>query len=99
MLFDCGGNGSYQGEHRVDGLGRAGRESIAWLVDLDGRDRYIRDLDTHCAPEDNVGMGESSPNDNNYKECRCWSLSVLVDSGGTGGSCSQTDRADGMALL
>lgn len=96
MLIDRGGNDSYQGDHRVGALGRAGHQSIAWLVDLDGRDRYVRDPDTYGAPEYNVGMGESSPNDNNYRECRCLSLSVLVDSGGTSDFFSQPDRADGI---
>jgi hypothetical protein len=97
MLIDRGGNDSYQGDHRAGGLGRAGHQSIAWLVDIDGRDRYVRDPDTYGSPEYNVGMGESSPNDNNYKECRCFSLSVLVDSGGTNDSYSQPDRGDGIA--
>ena len=97
MLIDRGGNDSYQGDHRVGALGRAGHQGIAWLIDLEGHDRYIRGPDTYGAPEYNVGMGESSPNDNNYKECRCFSLSVLVDSGGTSDFYSQPGRGDGIA--
>lgn len=96
LLIDRAGNDSYQGDHRVGALGRAGHQSMAWLIDLDGQDRYVRDPDVQSAPEYNVGMGESSANENNYQQCQCFSLSVLLDAGGTSDFYSQRDRGDGM---
>lgn len=94
LLIDRGGNDSYQGDHRVGGLARAGHQGFAWLIDLEGHDRYVRDSEPYGAPEYNTGMGQSSPNSNNYEECRCFSFSVLVDAGGTTDYYSQPDRGD-----
>lgn len=96
LLIDRDGNDSYQGDHRVGAIGRAGHQSIAWLIDLDGQDRYVRAPDVQSAPEYNVGMGESSANENNYQQCQCFSLSVLLDAGGTSDFYSQRNRGNGV---
>lgn len=67
-------------------------------MDLDGHDRYVRDHAPYDAPEYNVGMGESQPNGNYYKECQCFSLSVLLDAGGSSDFYSQAGRGDGISI-
>jgi hypothetical protein len=89
LLIDRSGNDSYQGEYKVGGLGHAAQRGIAWLIDLDGHDRYSRDQNTYPALEYNIGMGESGPNEANYSQCQCFSWSVLLDAGGTSDFYSQ----------
>ncbi len=73
LLIDRAGNDSYQ----ADGLaqGAAAQQAIAWLVDLDGVDRYV-------APA-GATRGQSGGNDYHFTETGCYSWSVLLDAGGT----------------
>lgn len=111
MLIDRGGNDSYQGyQSRGGGLGTGDQQSIAYLIDLDGHDRYtlgpkraLRPSPTtprahEAAAYEASGMGESSAHEYNYKFCECYSLSVLLDAGGTPDFYSRTDRGDGMTI-
>ncbi|MEZ5398930.1 MAG: S1C family serine protease [Bryobacteraceae bacterium] len=111
MLIDRGGNDSYQGyQSRGGGLGTGEQQSIAYLIDLDGHDRYtlgpkraVRPSPTtrrahQAAAYEASGMGESSAHEYNYKLCECHSLSVLLDAGGTPDFYSRTDRGDGMTI-
>ncbi|MBL8178435.1 MAG: PDZ domain-containing protein [Bryobacterales bacterium] len=111
MLIDRGGNDSYQGyQSRGGGLGTGEQQSIAFLIDLDGRDRYdlgpkgaLRPSPAtpraqQAAAYEASGMGESSAHEYNYKLCVCHSLSVLLDAGGTPDFYSRTDRGDGLTI-
>lgn len=72
ILLDRAGNDSYQ----ADGLaqGGASQQAMAWLIDLDGRDRYIaRGGSVH---------GQSGGNNYHYLASECMSWSMLIDAGG-----------------
>jgi hypothetical protein len=71
-----------------------GNQGIAWLIDLDGQDRYDQDPYFRGA----MGIAESGENSFSYDECRCFSLSVLLDAGGTPDIYSRKDRGDAMAI-
>jgi hypothetical protein len=107
LLIDRGGSDSYQG----GGIAVGHHQGIAWLFDLDGQDRYnipatrtvsvsqSSDERTHMdATYAALGIGESGDNNFNYADCRCFSLSVLLDAGGTPDFYSRKDRGDGMAI-
>lgn len=111
LLIDRGGDDSYQSFKPGAAIGTGEQQGIAWLIDLDGRDRYsIEQLPpvslTAQSPEfvheraayAGAGLGESSSNEYNYKFCQCYSLSVFLDAGGTADFYSRSDRADGMAI-
>jgi len=71
MLLDRAGNDSYQ----CDGLGQGGaaQQGIAYLIDMDGVDRYIGRSST---------QGESGGNDYHFAETGAYSFSLLLDLGG-----------------
>lgn len=72
LLLDRSGNDTYQ----ADGLaqGSAAQQAIAWLVDLDGMDRYIG--------RGAALQGQSSDNRYHYDATGCFSFSMLLDAGG-----------------
>lgn len=97
LLIDRSGSDSYQGEFVSPAVALAENQSIAWLIDLDGQDRYnIPELKMESA--DASGIGQSDGNGFSYADCRCFSLSVLLDAGGTVDIYSRKDRGDGMAI-
>lgn len=87
ILIDRQGNDAY----RADGLsqGGAAMQAIAWLIDLDGTDRYT------AAP--GATHGQSSGNSYHYNETGCFSFSLLLDIGGANDYYS-TGRPNGQTL-
>lgn len=111
LLIDRSGSDSYQGEFVSPAVATAENQSIAWLIDLDGQDRYnipeskmrlataSSEESVHVtAAEDAKGIGESSGNSFSYADCQCFSLSVLLDAGGTVDIYSRRDRGNGVAI-
>lgn len=111
LLIDRGGDDSYQSARSGGAIGAGEQQSIAWLIDLDGRDRYNQGTRTPVAVVASsplwthdraayatAGMGESSANEYNYKFCQCYSLSVFLDTSGSPDSYSRSDREDGLTI-